>query len=372
MSKYPNFLSPLTVGDLTFSNRVFLAPMTRARGINQVANPIIAEYYTQRASSGLIFSEGTHVSPQGVGWCQVPGIWSPEQVEAWKQVTASVHAANGKIFAQLWHQGRSSHSDFHNGKLPVSASAIKIEDEKGIPTPLGRKPYEVPHALTVEEIAQVVEDFRKAAVNAKEAGFDGVEVHGANGYLVDQFLQAKTNKREDQYGGSIENRTRFLLEIVDAILTVLPKERISVRIAPNGVFGDMGTPEFRELFLHVATELGKRQIGFLHMMDGLGFGFHKLGEPLTLKDVRAVLPKETRLIGNCGYTFEQAEAAIAAGDADAISIGRPYLANPDLVERLTNDWPLNELAPYDTWYSPNETYSTGKGFTDYPKYTKPE
>merc|ERR1712193_53860 len=207
---------------------------------------------------------------------------------------------------------------------------------------------------TIEEIKETVEDFRNAARIAKEAGFDGVELHSANGYLLDQFLQSRTNKRTDEYGGSVENRYRFVDEVVDAVLSVWPSKRVGVRLSPNGVFSDMGSPEFREQFLYTAEQLGKKNIGYLHVMDGLGFGFHKLGEPMTLKEFRAVLPADVVLVGNVGYTAESAAEVIGSGDADAIAFGRPFIANPDLVERFKHDWPLNPA------------------FTDYPTYNADE
>jgi 2,4-dienoyl-CoA reductase-like NADH-dependent reductase (Old Yellow Enzyme family) len=281
--------------------------------------------------------------------------------QAWKQVVDAVHHQGGLIFLQLWHMGRASHSSFHNGKPAVAPSAIKINEEY-IHTPTGKQPHEVPRALETSEIARVVGDYRRAAERAKAAGFDGVEIHGANGYLIDTFLQSKTNHRTDQYGGSVENRSRFLREVVEAVASVWPANRIGVRLSPNGSFNDMGSPDYRQQFTFVAQQLDRFGLSYLHVMDGLAFGFHKLGEPMTLPDFRSVF--HGPLIGNCGYTQETAEQAIAEGHADLIAFGRPFISNPDLVERFQHGWPLAEQAPMSDWYSP-----IGKrGYTDFRAY----
>jgi 2,4-dienoyl-CoA reductase-like NADH-dependent reductase (Old Yellow Enzyme family) len=295
------------------------------------------------------------------GWVQSPGIYTSEMVEGWKLVTDTVHRMASRIFLQLWHMGRASHSSFHNGQPSVAPSAVKI-NEPYIHTPAGKQPHEVPRALETSEIAGIVEDYRKAAENAKLAGFDGVEIHSANGYLIDQFLQSKTNHRTDAYGGSVENRYRFLKEIVEAVLTVWPANRVAVRISPNGAFNDMGSPEFREQFTYVARQLNSYGLSFLHVVDGLGFGFHQLGEPMTLAEFRRVF--DGPLMGNCGYTKETAEQAIADGHADMIAFGRPFISNPDLVERFRNNWPLASESNIADWYSP----VGAKGYTDFPPY----
>jgi 2,4-dienoyl-CoA reductase-like NADH-dependent reductase (Old Yellow Enzyme family) len=321
----------------------------------------MAEYYVQRSSAGLIVTEATTISEEANGWNESPGIYTDAMTQGWKQVVDAVHQKGGVIFLQLWHMGRSSHSSFHHGKPAVAPSAIKIEGD-GIHTPTGKQPYEVPRALETAEIPRVVEDYRRAAERAKEAGFDGVEVHGANGYLIDEFLQSKTNHRTDQYGGSVENRYRFLKEVVSAVATVWPAHRVGVRLSPNGVFNDMGSPDFREQFTYVAGQLDSFGLAYLHVMDGLAFGFHKLGEPMTLAEFRNVF--HGPLIGNCGYTQQTAETAIAEGHADLIAFGRPFISNPDLVERFKNGWPLAELAPMTDWYSPIGE----KGYTDFPAH----
>ena len=355
-------LQSFRMHDLRLSNRVVMAPMTRSRaGESRIPNALMAEYYSQRASAGLIITEATTISPQANGWNQSPGIYTDEMVDGWKLSTEAVHSEGGRIFLQLWHMGRASHSDFHDGDLPVAPSAVAIGGD-AIHTPDGqKKPYEVPRALETDEIPKIVEDYRLAAKRALAAGFDGVEIHSANGYLIDQFLQSKTNHRTDIYGGSIENRYRFLGEVVDAVTSVLPANRVGVRIAPNGHFNDMGSPDYREQFTYVASQLDGYGLAYLHVMDGTGFGFHELGEPMTLSDFRGVF--HGPLMGNVGYTEATAEDAIASGNADLIAFGRPFISNPDLVHRFANDWPLAEPADMSTWYSFDE-----KGYADYPKY----
>ena len=355
-----HLLTPFQLGDLTLKNRIVLAPMTRSRaGTERLANTLMAKYYAQRSSAGLLISEATTISAQANGWNESPGIYTEEMQDTWKQVTDAVHAKGTPIFLQLWHMGRASHSSFHNGELPVAPSAIKIDGE-GINTPAGKQAYEVPHALTTDEVALVIKDYQRAAEHAKETGFDGVEIHAANGYLIDQFLQSRTNTRSDQYGGNIENRYRFLAEVVDAVCSVWPSHRVGVRLSPNGCFNDMGSADFREQFLYVSKQLDSLNIAYLHVMDGLAFGFHELGEPMTLAEFREVY--HSTLMGNCGYSKETADAAIAEGRADLIAFGRPFISNPDLVERFAQDAELNELADMQHWYSPNGA----KGYTDYP------
>ncbi|MGB7347186.1 MAG: alkene reductase [Pirellulaceae bacterium] len=363
----PQLLSEFQWDGLTASNRVVMSPMTRGRaGETMTANSLMARYYAQRATSGVIITEGTFISQEAVGWNHAPGIWTDEQGDAWKQVTGAVHEHQSTpIFLQLWHTGRASHSDFHHGSLPVAPSAIRHEGDS-IHTPSGeKKPHETPRALETNEIPRLVEDYRKAAQRAKSAGFDGVEIHSANGYLLDEFLQSKTNHRTDQYGGSLENRYRLLSEILDAVQTVFDASRIGVRISPNGSFNDMGSPDFRETFLYVAKQLNETKLAWLDVLDGLAFGFHELGEPISLKDIREVY--DGRLMANCGYDRDQAEQAIVDGLADFVAFGRPFISNPDLVERFANDWELNEVAPQSVWYSPGP-----QGYTDFPTYQENE
>ncbi len=360
MSK--KLLTPFQLGEVTLKNRVALAPMTRARaGAARTANALMAEYYAQRTCAGLLIAEATAISEQALGWVDSPGIYTDGHAEGWKGVCEAVHAQRAPFFLQLWHCGRASHSSFRKDRsLPVSASEVKLAGDT-IHTPEGKLPYETPRALRTDEIPGVVEDYRRAAERAQEAGFDGVEIHAANGYLIDQFLQSKTNRRTDDYGGSVEKRFRFLRDIVEAVLTVWPAGRVGVRLAPNGAFNDMGSPDYREQFLYVARQLDAYRLAYLHVMDGLAFGFHGLGEPMTLADFRGVY--EGALMGNCGYTQEAAEAAVAAGYADVIAFGRPFITNPDLVARFANGWPLAPEAPVTVWSAP-----TAAGYTDYPAY----
>ena len=354
----PKLLSPVQMGALSLPNRVVLAPLTRSRaGEERIPNSLMSTYYQQRASAGLIITEATVISKQGIGWLNSPGIYNKEQIKGWQEIVEAVHSKGSHIVLQLWHTGRASHSSFHDGKLPVAPSAIAIVGD-GVHTPNGKQAYETPRALETEEIPSIVGDYLQAAQAAQEAGFDGVEIHGANGYLIDEFLQSKTNQRQDRYGGSLENRFQFLKEIVEAVLTVWQPGHVGVRFSPNGVFNDMGSPDYRESFLYYAEQLNTYKLAYLHIMDGLAFGFHELGIPMTLDEFRAVF--EGSLIGNCGYTKETAEKAIESGSADLIAFGRPYISNPDLVNRFKQNWPLNPISDMKTWYS-----FGSEGYTDF-------
>jgi len=353
-------LTPTQLGDLELKNRVILAPMTRTRAeADRSPNELMADYYAQRANAGLVIAEATAIFSEGIAWDGMPGVFTAAHIEGWKKVVDAVHAKGTPIFLQIWHPGRATHSLLNGGAQPVAPSAIGIQGDQ-THTPEGKKDYETPRALETEEIPGIVACFKAAAEGAKDAGFDGVEIHSANGYLLDQFLQSKTNHRTDAYGGSIENRTRLLKEVIDAVLTVFPANRVGVRIAPNGAFGDMGSPDFRAQFTHVAKELTRYGLAYLHVMDGLAFGFHEQGEPMTLSEFRAVF--EGPIMGNCGYTQATAEAAITAGDADMIAFGRPYISNPDLVERFAKNLPLAEDAPPQVWYGTGGAV----GYTDFP------
>lgn len=355
-----SLLEPAQIGDLQLSNRIALAPMTRTRAeANGTPTDLMAEYYAQRASAGLVIAEATGVDTSAIAWMSMPGAYQESHLAGWEKVTESVHAKGGKIFLQIWHPGRATHSLLINGRQPVAPSAIQLENSE-THTPEGKKPYEVPRALTLEEIPEIIAMFKRGAELAKAADFDGVEIHSANGYLLDQFLQSKTNHRTDAYGGSIENRYRLLHEVVQAVAEVFPANRIGVRLSPNGAFDDMGSPDFREQFTYVAEQLNAYGLAYLHVMDGLAFGFHELGDPMTLAEFRAVF--NGPLMGNCGYTPEGAEAAVSEGHADMIAFGRPFISNPDLVERIAGDVPLNPEADPSTWYSS----STAEGYTDFP------
>lgn len=348
-------LSPLKNGSLQFKNRVFMAPMTRSRAPGQVPTDLMIEYYAQRASAGLIFSEGAQISPQGVGYISTPGIHNEEQIRGWKKITDTVHQNEGLIFNQLWHVGRASHPDFHGGQLPVAPSAIPFKGQAF--TPEGPKDTVTPRALSTEEVKSVVEDFKRAAAAAKLAGFDGVEVHGANGYLPAQFLEDGSNQRTDMYGGSLENRARFLLEITDAVISVWGAERVSVRLSPRNPYNGMSDSDPEKTYLYVIQELEKRKLGILHLMEGaeLANGV----EPLAPK-IRKIF--SGILIINFGYNKETAEKVLLNDGADAVAFGSLFIANPDLPERFANDAPLAS-ADRSTFYG-----GGAAGYTDYPKF----
>ncbi len=342
---------PITVGDLQLANRIIMAPLTRARAIGgqRVPNALMAQYYVQRASAGLILSEATAVTPQGVGYADTPGIWSDEQVEGWKQVTSAVHAAGGLIFLQLWHVGRISDPEFLDGEPPVAPSAIAAKGHVSLLRPM--RDYPVPRALALDEIAGVVAAYRKGAENAKLAGFDGVEIHGANGYLLDQFLQDGSNTRNDAYGGSVENRARLMLEVTDACIEVWGAGRVGMHLAPRRDSHDMGDSDPKATFGYVARQLRERGIAFICAREGLGDD--RLG-PFLKEQFGGVY------IANEKLTKESAEALITSGEADAVAFGQLFIANPDLPQRLKVDAPLN-VPRADRFYHP-----TADGYTDYP------
>ncbi len=342
---------PITIGELQLPNRVIMAPLTRARAIGgaRVPNALMAQYYVQRASAGLILSEATAVTPQGVGYADTPGIWSDEQVEGWKLVTEAVHQAGGRIFLQLWHVGRISDPVFLDGEAPVAPSALAAKGHVSIVRPL--RDYPVPRALALEEIPGVVAAFRKGAENAKLAGFDGVEIHGANGYLLDQFLQDGTNERTDIYGGSVENRARLMLEVTDACIEVWGAGRVGMHLAPRRDAHDMSDSDPKATFGYVARELGKRGVAFICAREGLGAD--RLG-PYLKEQFGGVY------IANESLTKESAGQLVKSGEADAVAFGKWFIANPDLPRRLQTDAPLNDARP-DRFYG-----ATAEGYTDYP------
>ena len=342
---------PLTVGELVLPNRIVMAPLTRARAIGggRVPNALMAQYYVQRASAGLILSEATSVTPQGVGYADTPGIWSDEQVAGWKLVTDAVHQAGGRIFLQLWHVGRISDPELLDGAAPVAPSALAARGHVSILRPL--RDYVVPRALGLDEIPGVVAAFRKGAENAKLAGFDGVEIHGANGYLLDQFLQDGTNQRTDIYGGPVENRARLMLEVTDACIDVWGAGRVGMHLAPRRDSHDMGDSDPQATFGYVARELGKRGIAFICAREGLGDD--RLG-PYLKQQFGGVY------IANEKLTKESAEALVRSGEADAVAFGKWFIANPDLPRRLKQDAPLNAARP-DRFY-----HHSAEGYTDYP------
>ncbi|MCU1729912.1 alkene reductase [Pseudomonas sp. 7P_10.2_Bac1] len=341
---------PIKLGDIELPNRIIMAPLTRCRAEEgRVPGALIAEYYVQRASAGLILSEATSVTPMGVGYPDTPGIWSNDQVRGWKNVTQAVHAAGGRIFLQLWHVGRISHSQYLNGEKPVAPSAIAAEGHVSLVRP--KAAFEVPRALETAEIADIIEAYRTGAENAKAAGFDGVEIHGANGYLLDQFLQSSTNQRTDQYGGSLENRARLMLEVTDAVVEVWGAGRVGMHLSPRADLHSMGDDNRAETFGYVAKELGKRGIAFICARE------HEAADSLG-PQLKAAFGGP--YIVNERFTKESANAWIEAGKADAVAFGVPFIANPDLPARLKADAPLNEAHP-ETFYSQGPV-----GFIDYP------
>jgi 2,4-dienoyl-CoA reductase-like NADH-dependent reductase (Old Yellow Enzyme family) len=341
---------PLQAGAFTLSNRMVMAPLTRCRAsAGRVPNAMMAEYYSQRAAFGMILTEATSISPQGVGYPNTPGIWSDEQVEGWKLVTRAVHKAGGTILLQLWHVGRISDPVYLDGALPVAPSAMAAAGHVSLIRPL--KDFVTPRALEIGEIPGIVEDYRRAAVNAKAAGFDGVEIHGANGYLIDQFLQDSSNQRTDEYGGSVENRARFLLEVTDAVVSVWGADRVGMHLAPRGDAHDMGDSDLTSVFHFAATELGKRKLAFLCARES----YDKPALGPSLKQAFGGV-----YIANESFTADAAREAIRSGSADAVAFGKTAIANPDLVERFRTGAPLN---PPD----PSSFYGDGpKGYTDYP------
>ncbi|WP_434525107.1 alkene reductase [Photorhabdus asymbiotica] len=347
----PTLFDPIRIGDLDLPNRIIMAPLTRTRAVGEgrIPNALMAEYYAQRASAGLIISEATSVTPQGVGYANTPGIWSDEQVAGWRLVTDAVHAAGGRIFIQLWHVGRISDPIFLNGERPVAPSEIAADGHVSLLRP--ERPFVVPRALEANEIPGIVEAFRRGAENAKTAGFDGVEIHGANGYLLDQFLQDNANIRKDQYGGSIENRARLLLEVTDACISVWGASCVGMHLSPRGGSYSMEDSNPVMTFGYVARELGKRGIAFIFSRDSV---------------VEGDLSKEIKdafgstYIANEQLTKDSAEKILADGRADAVAFGELFISNPDLPHRFLVRAPFNEPQP--------ETFmvSGAAGYTDYP------
>ncbi|TMW68991.1 hypothetical protein Poli38472_001147 [Pythium oligandrum] len=362
--------TPLTIGqDLVLKNRVVMSPMTRARAdpATSAPNALQQQYYEQRAGAGLIITEGCGISQQGLGWYAAPGLWNDEQLDGWKKVADAVHAKDGKIILQLWHMGRQSHSSFNSANEVVAPSAIAVPDGRIRNNNGEHVSYETPRALETEEIRGVIEEYIKSAVLAKKAGFDGVEIHGANGYLVDTFLQSVSNKRTDKYGGSFENRARFLLEIVEVLKSEWPSDRIAVRLSPNGGFGGMGSKDNFEMFSYVIEELSKHNLAYLAILDGFGFGYHDMGRLMTAFDAKQLF--KGTVIAHNSYTRDMAEGAIRSGAADAVGFGRPYISTPDLAERFRNDWPLNPDVPYHAFW---DSSLGAEGYTTPPAYEDDE
>ena len=346
----PSLFDPIQLGDLHLPNRIFMAPLTRLRGTpDHIPTPIMVDYYTQRASAGLIISEGTPIDPLGVGYANVPGLWSQQQTEAWKPITAAVHKAGGHIYSQIWHVGRISDPELLNDQLPVAPSAIAATGTVSLLRP--QRPYPTPRALKIEEIKGIVEAFRRGARNAQSAGFDGVELHGANGYLLDQFLQDGSNHRTDEYGGSIENRARLMLECVDAAIDVFGPGRVGMQLAPRGDTHGISDSDPTATFTYIARELGKRKIAFIAAREHVGPD--SIGP--CLKEIFGGV-----FVANEAIDQHTGQQLLDEGKADAVAFGKLFIANPDLPARFAKGAPLNRPNAA-TFYAPGS-----EGYTDYP------
>ncbi len=356
-----DLFSPAQLASLNLPNRIVMSPMTRLRAVRSIPTSLMATYYAQRASAGLIITECTMVSPLSNGYMNCPGIYSPEQIDGWQQVTQAVHAQGGRIFLQLWHSGRVSHPSLLNGEMPIAPSSIAAVGT--LHTPIGKVNLEKPRALETNEIPEIVEQFRQGAVSAKQAGFDGVELHGAFGYLIDQFLQDSSNQRTDKYGGEIANRSRFLLEVVEAVISVWGGEKVGIKISPSNTFYGMQDSNSKETFSYVVEALNKYNLAYLHLMEP---------NEIDLKSrdvINPVLPifrplYKGIIITNGGYDKSKANDTIASENADLVSFGKLYIANPDLPERFAVDSDLNTPNPA-TFYGLGDK-NFDQGYTDYP------
>lgn len=351
-------LEDFSLSGMPLNNRMVMGPMTRNRAGDRVPNDLMKEYYKQRSSAGLIITEATQVSEEGIGYPATPGIHTEEQKKAWKPIVDTIHEEGSKVFLQLWHVGRVSHSDFHGGELPVAPSAIPAEGQAF--TPDGFKDFETPRALAAEEVKEVVKDLKAGAENAKEAGFDGVELHAANGYLINQFLENGSNKREDQYGGSLENRSRLLFEALDALTEVWDVQRIGIRLSPNGFFNGMHDSDPVELYTYVLHRLNEYDLAYVHFVeearpDGKKYAHY----PDNVLDTYSGIFNGTTIVCG-GMTRESGEQILQDGKADLIAFATVYIANPDLPERFAENAELNEPDP-DTFYGGGE-----EGYVDYP------
>ncbi|WP_085032203.1 alkene reductase [Ensifer aridi] len=365
-----SLFDPITIGDITLKNRVVMAPLTRNRSPKAVPNALNAAYYEQRASAGLLITEGTAISQQGQGYADVPGLYTPEALEGWRKVTDAVHEAGGRIVVQMWHVGRISHESLQpGGGKPVAPSAIRAKSKTYLVNPDGTGSFaetSEPRALELAEIAGIVEDYRKAARAAVEAGFDGVEIHAANGYLINQFLRFGSNRRTDAYGGSIENRARFLFEVVDAITGEIGAGRVGIRISPVTPANDAFDPEPQLLFSYVVERLARYPLAYIHIIEGATGGprDHQQGDrPFDYEALRAAYVAaggKAAWMTNNGYDRDLAIGTIESGEADLVAFGKPFIANPDLVRRLKNNAPLN-TPDQATFYG-----GGAKGYTDYP------
>ncbi len=353
--------SPYNLGNIELKNRVVMAPMTRSRAIGNIPNDLIAEYYEQRSGAGLIITEGCSPSPNGLGYSRIPGIFSEAQVEGWRKTTDAVHKHGGKIFVQFMHTGRMGHQlNLPAGAVLLAPSAIAAPGQMYTDSN-GMMDLPVPQAMTSEDLTNTRKEFMKAAINAITAGFDGVELHGANGYLLEQFLSPHSNQRTDEYGGSVENRCRFVLEVAEAVGQAIGMDKTAIRLSPYGVNGGMDAyPEIEETYTYLASELDKLGILYIHLVDHSAMGAPEV--PLAIKkSIRERLHQAQIMAG--GYNAETAERDIQSGIADLIAFGRPFINNPDLVERMKNDLPINTNWDFNTFYSPG-----AEGYTDFHPY----
>ncbi len=353
-----SLFSPITMGAMELPHRVAMAPLTRNRADDNLApQELNVKYYEQRSSAAVIISEATQISQQGQGYPNTPGIYSEAQLQGWREVTNAVHRAGGKIILQLWHVGRISHPDFQpNGATPVAPSAVKPAGKASTPT--GEQEYLTPRALDLKEIPGIIAQYKQAALNAQEVGFDGVEVHSANGYLLDQFLRDGTNKRDDKYGGSITNRCRLTLEVINAVLEVWSADRVGIRLSPSGTMNDMQDGDPKALYSHLLKQLESLGLAYVHIIEPMDTDIKHGATPVTVSDLRPFYPGI--IMANGEYDKAKAAAAIACGSADMVSFGRDFLANPDLPERLRQEAELNEPNP-KTFYG-----GGAEGYTDYP------
>ncbi len=357
----PVYLTSYPLGTSTLANRIVMAPMTRSRALQNLPNEIMANYYAQRASAGLIITEGVSPSPNGLGYARIPGLFSADQVAGWKLVTKAVHEKGGKIFAQLMHTGRIGHSlNLPAGTRLVAPSAIAAAGQMWTDQE-GMKDHPVPQELTAEQIIQTKAEYVKASLNAIEAGFDGIELHSANGYLLEQFLSPHSNQRSDSYGGSIENRSRFVLEVTKEVSDAIGKDKVGIRVSPFGVFNDMpGYPEVEATYTYLTEQLNTIDIAYIHIVDHSSGGAPEV--PLSMKKTIREKFKNTLILSG-GYTVARAEEDLTSGFADLVAFGKPFISNPDLVERFRKSFPLNSKLDYGSFYTPGE-----KGYTDYPAF----
>jgi len=355
-------MSPYKLGSIELKNKIVMAPMTRSRAIGNIPNQLMVEYYSQRAEAGLIITEGTSPSPNGLGYCRIPGIFSQEQVEGWTRVVDAVHSKGGKLFIQLMHTGRISHqANLTEDAVVMAPSAVKPAGQ--IFTDVqGMQDFPVPKAMTLDEINSARREFVGAAVNAMKANFDGVELHSANGYLLEQFLSPVCNIREDSYGGSIENRCRFVLEVAEGTIRAIGKDKVGIRLSPYGVAGDMYYySEIDDTYQYLSEKLNELGIIYIHLVD-----HSSMGAPEVPSSIKTAIRQRTKrtLILSGGYTAQRAENDLQSGLSNLIAIGKPFINNPDLVKRFVNDWPLATEIDKETLYSPGKI-----GYTDYPRYT---